>query len=193
MGLILKRKKIIRQSMGLTTAKRIQSFGWPHILVLKVRKKAASELARIPLLNLETYVATQTLIRQWSDRKKKVESVVIPMIIFAEVSTEEEILAVKKYPLILKVLTLPGQKDPAHIPSKQIEQLKFMLNESEEPVEFVQEVFRLHDKVEIIRGNLKGLVGSIERTSNSKVGFMICLDFLGGAKLEIDINNLKLI
>lgn len=54
-------------------------------------KKAASELSKI----MKTYVATQTPIRQWSDRKKEIESVVIPMVIFAEVSSEDEILYVK--------------------------------------------------------------------------------------------------
>lgn len=157
----------------------------------KSEKKAASELAKNPLINIETYVATQTLIRQWSDRKKKVESVVIPMIIFAEVSTEEDVLAVKKHPLILKVLTLPGQKDPAHIPSKQIEQLKFMLDESEEPVEFVQGDFKVSDVVKVIHGPLLGLEGVVERTSDGKSFIIITIDLLGGAKTSVKPSDLE--
>jgi len=157
----------------------------------KSEKKAASELAKNPLLNIETYVATQTLIRQWSDRKKKVESVVIPMIVFAEVSTEEDVLAVKKHPLILKVLTLPGQKDPAHIPSKQIEQLRFMLDESEDPVEFVQGDFKVSDVVKVIHGPLSGLEGIVERTSNGKAFIIISIDLLGGAKTSVNSSDLE--
>ena len=157
----------------------------------KSEKKAASELAKNPLFNIETYVATQTLIRQWSDRKKQGESVVIPMIIFAEVSTEKDILAVKKHPLILKVLTLPGQKNPAHIPNKQIEQLKFMLDESEEPVEFVQGDFKVSDVVKVIHGPLLGLEGVVERTSDGKSFIIITIDLLGGAKTSVNSSDLE--
>lgn len=158
----------------------------------KSEKKAASELTNDRNYHIDTYVATQSLISQWSDRKKKVESVVIPMIIFAEVSTEEEILAVKKHPLILKVLALPGQKAPAHIPSKQIEQLKFMLNGSDEPVEFVQGDFRVADKVKVVRGRLAGLEGVVQRTSDGQAFIIIAIDLLGGAKAFVNPSDLEL-
>lgn len=157
----------------------------------KSEKKAATELAKNP--GIGTYAPTQIVIKQWSDRKKKVEVVVIPMVIFAEVSTDEDVLTIKKHPLILKVLTLPGHKEPAQIPSKQIEQLKFMLNESEEPVEFVQGNFKIFDAVKVVRGHLAGLEGVVQRASGGQNFIIITIDLLGGAKVEIDINNVKLI
>lgn len=152
-------------------------------------KKAASELSKI----MTTYVATQTLIRQWSDRKKKIESVVIPMVIFAEVSSEDEILSVKKHPLVLKVLTLPGQKQVAHIPTKQIECLKFMLEESENPVEFIQGNIKASDPVRIIRGNLLGLEGIVDRTPDGKAFIIVTIDILGGAKVSVNLSDLELV
>ena len=155
----------------------------------KSEKKAASELPK----SVNTYVATQTLIRQWSDRKKKIESVVIPMVIFAEVSTEEEILAIKKHPLVLKVLTLPGQKQAAHIPAKQIEQLKFMLEESDNPVEFIPGNIKVLSPVRVIRGCLLGLEGIVERTSEGKTFIIVAIDILGGAKVSVNLSDLELI
>lgn len=155
----------------------------------KSEKKAAAELAK----HIKTYVATQTLLRQWSDRKKKIEFVIIPMVIFAEVSTDDDILAVKKHPLILKILTLPGQKEVAHIPIKQIEQLKFMLDESDKPVEFVQGNIKVSDPVRVVRGNLSGLEGTVERTPDGKSFIIITLDILGGAKVSVNLSDLELI
>lgn len=157
----------------------------------KSEKKAASELFKIS--NIETYAPTQTVIKHWSDRKKKVEVVVIPMVIFAEVSTDEDILTIKKHPLILKILTLPGRKEPAKIPSKQIEQLKFMLNESNEPVEFVQGDFKVSDEVKVVRGHLAGLEGIVHRTSDGQAFIIIAIDLLGGAKASINPSDLELL
>lgn len=159
----------------------------------KSEKKAASELAKNPIFNIGTYVATQTLLRQWSDRKKKIESVVIPMIIFAEVSTEEEILAIKKHPLILKILTLPGQKEPAHIPSTQIERLKFMLDESDKPIEFVQGDFKVSDVVKVIHGPLCGLEGLVEQSPDGRAFIVITIDLLGGAKTSVNLSDIELL
>lgn len=155
----------------------------------KSEKKAASELSKI----MKTYVATQTLIRQWSDREKKIESVVIPMVIFAEVSSEDEILYVKKHPLVLKILTLPGQKQAAHIPAKQIERLKFMLHKSENPVNFIQGNIKLSDSVRVIRGNLLGLEGVVDRNPDGKTFIVVTIDILGGAKVSVNISDLELI
>lgn len=157
----------------------------------KSEKKAATELAKNP--GIETYAPTQTIIKQWSDRKKKVDVVVIPMVVFAEISSDENILAIKKHPLILKVLTLPGRKEPAQIPSKQIEQLKFMLNESDEPVEFVQGNFKVSDEVKVVRGHLAGLAGVVQRTSDGQTFIIIAIDLVGGAKASVSPSDLELL
>lgn len=157
----------------------------------KSEKKVASELKKNP--GIEIYAPTQTIVMQWSDRKKKIDVVVIPMVIFAKVSTEDEILAIKKHPLILKVLTLPGQKKPAHIPDNQIEQLKFMLNKSDELVEFVQGNFKVLDEVKVVRGHFAGLQGVVQRTSDGQSFVIITIDLLGGAKASVNSSDLELL
>lgn len=156
-------------------------------------KKAASDLAKNSLYDISTYVATQTIVNQWSDRKKQMETVVIPMIIFAKVSTDEEILAIKKHPLILKVLALPGHRNPAHIPDFQIEQLQLLLKKAEEPVKFVQGNFKVSDTVKVINGRLAGVEGIVEHTSDGKSFITIIIDMLGGAKASINPADLELI
>lgn len=152
-------------------------------------KKVASELAKS---GFESYVPIQTIVKQWSDRKKKVDCVVIPMVVFARISTEN-VLDIRKHPLVIKVLTLPGQKNPARIPEEQISRLKFMLSESDVPVVFEQTEFKQLDMVRVIRGNLSGLEGEVVRTNDGQTKLIISIDILGGATVTIDPIDLEVI
>lgn len=153
----------------------------------KSEKKASSILNHI---GIETYIPIQTEIRQWSDRKKKVEVVIIPNIIFAHIR-ESDIKAVRQNYLITKILSNPGHKEPARIPIEQIERLRFMLKESDTPVSFRALSFNKHDSVKVIRGNLKGLTGIVERISNTRSFLIVHFDLLGGAMVEIDSCDLE--
>ena len=154
----------------------------------KSEKKAAIELAKA---GIETYVPVQTQIKQWSDRKKRIDVVVIPMVLFANIAPEN-VLDIKKHPLIINLLCFPGKKEPARIPENQINSLKFMLKESDSSVSFVGHTFNLNDTVKVVRGNLLGLIGKVERIAKSKTKLFVCLDMLGGAMVEIDSNDLEI-
>lgn len=154
----------------------------------KSEKKAAVELAKS---DIETYVPIQTQIKEWSDRRKKVDVVVIPMILFAKVAVED-ILTVKKHPLIINVLGYPGRKQPANIPDEQIFSLKYMLKDADSPVTFIEHPFNLTDTVRVTRGNLIGLIGKVERITEGKNKLVVCLDMLGGAMVEIDSQDLEI-
>ncbi|MDE6005277.1 MAG: UpxY family transcription antiterminator [Oscillospiraceae bacterium] len=156
----------------------------------KSELKAARELAR---LDINVYVPTQSLIRQWSDRKKKIIAPVIPMVIFAKIRTDAEILIIKKHPLILKILCLPGDKSPAYIPARQIEQLKFIIDRSVIPLNFVTGSFKSSDKVRITRGPFLGIEGIVEKNQDGKTKIIVVIDFLGGAKIDIKETDIELI
>lgn len=152
-------------------------------------KKAAAEISK---MNIETYVPVQQIIRQWSDRRKKVDVVVIPMIMFAHV-TPDDIITVKKHPLITKILSFPGERQAAEIPEQQILSLKFMLNEAETPVTFIHPTFSLTDTVRVIRGKLSGLIGKVHRITEGKTKLVVSIDLLGGAMVEISSSSLEVL
>lgn len=150
-------------------------------------KKAATEITR---LGIETYVPVQSIMKQWSDRKKKIDVVVIPNIIFVKLS-ENEIITVKSHPLITSVIHSPGKKNYSIIPSYQIEQLKYMLNEADTPVIFNATVYKIDSHVRVKRGHLKGLIGAVEKISENKSRLIVSVDLLGGAMIEIDTSDLE--
>lgn len=116
----------------------------------------------------------------------------IPMILFAKVATGD-ILTVKKHPLIINVLTYPGRKEAAYIPENQIESLKFMLSQSDNPVLFEKTEYKQLDKVRIIRGKLQGLEGRIYRINGSMTKLVVSINFLGGATVTINPLDIEII
>ncbi len=150
-------------------------------------KKAASELGNI---GIEIYVPIQKQLKTWSDRKKYMEVPVIPLIIFAHIS-DEDIIKIKSHSLIIKIISLPGKKGPAHIPNSQIEKLKFMLGQTEVPVSFEQDHFKSEEIVEIVRGSLKGLIGRVKAVKDDMTEVWISIDLLGGAVMKINSTELE--
>ena len=122
---------------------------WVAALVkMNAEKKVSAKLTQ---LGYHNYVPTQTEVRQWSDRKKKIERIIIPMVIFVLVDKEEEI-NLRKSALVYKFISYPGQKGAAVIPNEQIEKLKFMLHNADSAVEFSADaVYEIGEEVEIVR------------------------------------------
>lgn len=161
---------------------------WVAALVQVRSEKAVGK--RLQDLDIENYVPTQWEIHQWSDRKKKVERVVIPMIVFIR----EEKSKIKKlvfHSFIHKLLTYPGQNTPTIIPDAQIESLKFMLHQSEAQVEMMDCVFKTGDRVRIARGPLKDLEGELCRVESEKSMVAIQIECLGYACVNIDKSDLE--
>ena len=141
---------------------------------------------------IEAYLPVQKQIRQWSDRKKLVDVVIIPMVIFVNVS-KEKLNQIINHPLILRPLTLPGNKDIAIIPNSQIEQLKFILGQSNYQVTFDPTIITVNDTVRVVRGSLIGITGQIEYCPNGSTELTIRIDLLGGARVKINRYEMELI
>lgn len=152
-------------------------------------KKIVEELSKT---GIEVYLPTQKQIRQWSDRKKPIEVVVIPLIIFAYLSIDE-LLTLKKHPLVSKILSRPGEKDAAVIPIDEINKLKFILGQSDIPVSFDAGVFVAKNTVRVTRGPLMGLHGEVMECADGSSELVVSIDFLGGARLKIQKSELELL
>lgn len=159
---------------------------WIAVLVqVNCEKRTATRLGKV---GYETYIPTQQEIHQWSDRKKKVERLIMPMVVFVRATVrEEEWLRDQSY--IYKLLALPGSDEDKKrfatpIPDNQIERLRFLLENAETEVSIVSN-FKVGDSVRVTSGPLKGLEGVVCETDgkNSIVGIQI--DGLGYACVKI--------
>lgn len=161
---------------------------WVAALVQIRSEKAVGK--RLTDLQIENYVPTQWELHQWSDRKKKVERVIIPMIVFIH-ADKDTIKKLVLHSFIHKFISYPGQNSPAIIPDAQLEQLKFMLRQSESPVEMKERVFKTGDHVRIVRGPLKDLQGELCRVESDKTMVAIQIECLGYACVSIDKSDIE--
>ena len=159
---------------------------WIAALVQMCTEKKVGE--RLTKLGMENYVPTQTEIRQWSDRKKKVERVVIPMVVFVHTDEKTE-RSLRMQSFIRKILTYPGQTAAAVIPDDQIERLKFMLRQSDSPVEMIEHL-QVGDKVHIVRGALQGLEGELYKNVDKSM-VAIHIEALGYACVSVSVEDIE--
>ena len=147
-----------------------------------LEKKTARRLAAI---GIECYLPVQSEIRQWSDRRKRVDCLVIPMMIFVHVTPQERPLPLSLQ-AVSRYMVLRGESTPAVIPDEQMDRFRFMLDYSPEAVEMCSAPLAPGDAVKVIKGPLAGLEGELI-TVNGKSKVAVRLDMLGCAHVDVPI------
>ena len=164
---------------------------WIAVLVqVNCEKKTATRLGKV---GYETYIPTQQEVHQWSDRKKKVDRLIMPMVVFVR-ATENEEEWLRNQSFIHKLLALPGsdedkKKFATPIPDNQIERLKFLLENAETEVSIVSN-FKVGDSVRVTSGPLKGLEGVVSAADDKSSIVGVLIDGLGYACVKIAKNYL---
>lgn len=153
-----------------------------HVVLVRIyhEKKISQQLTK---MGVENYLPIQTRIHQWSDRRKKIDHIVIPMVVFVHVTPQErnQILTLSS---VIRYMVLHGESTPAVIPDEQMERFKFMLDYSEEAVCMNDTPLSPGEKVRVIKGSLVGLEGELV-TINGKTKVVIRLDALGCASVDM--------
>lgn len=145
---------------------------------------------KLEMLKVVHFLPIQEVIRQWSDRKKKIKQVVIPMLIFICTDEKGRIELLQNLPSLTGCLIDPATRRPAIIRNEEMEKFKFMLDFSDETIRFQSEPLAPGEKVEVIKGSLKGLQGElVELEDHSQV--MIRIEHLGYATVEIPVGYVK--
>lgn len=147
-----------------------------------LEKKTAQRLAA---MGIECYLPVQSEIRQWSDRRKRVDRLVIPMMIFVHVTPQERPLPLSLQ-AVSRYMVLRGESTPAVIPDEQMNRFRFMLDYSPEAVEMCSAPLAPGDAVKVIKGPLAGLEGELI-TVNGKSKVAVQLDMLGCAHVDVPI------
>ncbi len=127
--------------------------------VIFTRSRAEKKVhALLTEQKIESFLPLQKKLRQWKDRKKWVEMPVISGYCFVNIESAE-------YEKVLRTEHVAGyvrfDGKPARIPSRQIEFLRKMLNQSDFEVEVSRENFQSGKEVEIIHGPLIGIRGEL--------------------------------
>jgi transcription antitermination factor NusG len=121
----------------------------------RAEKKVARELEK---KGIDHYLPLIKTLKQWTDRKKKVEEPLIRSYIFVHIA-EKDYRHTIHTPGIMTIIRFSGK--PVPIPDWQIENLKILLGTSI-PINVENHEFVAGEEVVISHGTLKGLRGVIQ-------------------------------
>jgi len=157
--------------------------------------KAAESLDKI---GVENYVPVQNRIRILKSGKKvNRPKIVIPAKVFVRCTETERRKEIVRLPYIFRFMTNRAAgnstltKPVCIVPEHEIELLRFMLCQSDIPVDITEGSYARGDLVRISRGSLQGLEGEVIETHPGKSELIVRLDTLGCATLTIDTASLK--
>ena len=148
--------------------------------------------SRLGAMGYECYVASQSEMRVGRDgRRRAVDRVVIPSMLFIRCSEARRLVAVNT-PYIYRFLTNKAGRPNAYgkpvaiVPDGEMARLRFMLGNSERPVEFVEPTYHVGDKVRVVRGPLRGLEGEVETAEDGASYLCVNFPLFGMARTRIE-------
>lgn len=151
-----------------------------------LEKKTAQ---RLSAMGVEHYLPVQTEVHRWSDRMKRIDRLVLPMMIFVHVTPREQALPLTLQ-AVSRYMAQRGKGCPAVIPDEQMNRFRFMLDYSAEAIEICNTPLAPGDAIRVIKGPLAGLEGElITIAGKSKVA--IRLDMLGCAHVDMPIGYVE--
>ena len=159
---------------------------WLVAMVKLFHEKKTAE--RLSNMGIETYLPVQRQIRPWSDRKKEIDQVLTPMMLFVYVDSQEqkEVLMLSS---VSRYMVLRNEHAPAVVPDIQMERFMFLLDHSEEAVN-IGETLQAGDLVRVVKGPLKGLEGEFVSV-NGKTKIAVRIDLLGTASVDISADSVE--
>lgn len=125
-------------------------------VVYTMPKSERKVAARIADMGIESYLPLHKVVRQWSDRKKKLEVPLFPNYVFVKV---DAILRVSLFSIKELTKFVSIEKQPVVIDEKEILAIKKVLNNEEEVVP--DHYFQEGVKVRVRGGHFDGLEGII--------------------------------
>lgn len=150
-------------------------------------KKVAEKLGQ---MGVEHYLPVQEVVRQWSDRRKKLQVVVIPMMIFIRASEQVRLSVMRNIPSVSGCLIDRCTHRPAVIRDEEMQRFRFMLDYSEEAVHFINTPLAPGQKIRVIKGPLAGLDGELTEI-DGKSQVMVRIEQLGYASVEMPVGYVE--
>ncbi len=160
---------------------------WYVALVRMHHEKKVAE--RLEKMGIESFVPVQEEYHQWSDRRKLVASVLLPMMVFVH-TTPKERMEVLTLSTVSRYMVMRGESAPTVIPDEQMARFRFMLDYSEEAICMNSSPLARGEMVRVIKGPLKGLVGELV-TMDGRSKIAVRLNMLGCACVDMPIGYIE--
>ena len=144
---------------------------------------------RLTAMGIESFLPVQEEIHQWSDRRKVVESVLLPMMVFVHADPKER-KEVLSFSTVSRYMVMRGESSPTIIPDEQMARFRFMLDYSKDVISMNSAPLARGEKVRVIKGPLTGLVGELV-TVDGKSKIAVRLNMLGCACADMPVGYVE--
>ena len=173
--MILRKKKSLNAGPINGTGEGVaHSKRWYVALVRMHHEKKVSE--HLDKMGIENFVPVQQELHQWSDRRKLVTSVLLPMMVFVHADPKER-MEVLSFSTVSRYM-------------EQMARFRFMLDYSEESISMNSSPLARGEKVRVIKGPLTGLVGELVNVDGrSKIA--VRLNMLGCACVDMPVGYVE--
>ena len=139
---------------------------------------------RLAAIGVESFIATQKERRQWSDRIKIVDKIILQRHIFIHTDELRRTKLFNEVFGLVSFMSEGGPFNPVIVPDKQINSFRAMLAQNDTKVDFHVGHIAPGDKVTITRGPFSGIEGEIVKVAEKKK-FIVRLEGLGAAIISI--------
>ena len=148
-----------------------------HALYVRSRseKKVLSQLVE---MGVEAYLPLITVVRQWSDRRMKVQEPLFKSYVFVRSNNKQYIPILNVYGVVRFVCF---EREAVVVPENQIVAIRKFVSDYENGEEFKMqndEELKVGQKVRIINGPMKGLTGRLD-TIRNKRHLIVYIDVVG--------------
>ena len=161
-----------------------------HWHALYVRSRSEKKvLAQLEEMGVEAYLPVVTQVRQWSDRRKKIEEPLFKSYVFVRSNAKEYLPILNVYG-VMRFVTF--EREAVVVPDNQILAIKKFVEEYNRGEEYKinnDEDLKVGQKVRIITGSMKGLVGRI-KTIHNKRHLLVYIEAVG-QYLSVQISRAK--
>lgn len=151
----------------------------------RAEKKVA---AKLESKGYTVYLPLQTTLKQWSDRKKKVQEPLFKSYLFIYTNLELHHIDILQTAGIMKFVRIG--KEVVSLRQQQIDTIKLLLA-NETDIELTNTSYETGDEVEIVAGPLRGVFGHILHPKGNR-NFALHIEQLGASLLlNVPVNYLK--
>ncbi len=141
----------------------------------RFEKKVLSQLEE---MGIEAYLPLVTKMKQWSDRRKKIDEPLFKSYVFVH-STMKDYIPILNVYGVLKFVSF--ERKPVVVPDNQIVAIRKFVSDFEHGEEFKlmnNEELKVGQMVRIINGPMKGLKGRLETIYNKR-HLIVYIDVVG--------------
>ncbi len=156
-----------------------KKYRWYVVYTKSRAEKKTEELLKNN--GVETYLPLVKTLRQWSDRKKKVEMPLISSYVFVKANISNYI-GILRTEGVVSFVKFNGK--PASVPDFQIDAIRMFLKEAEFETK-INNGFIQGEKVEITYGPFKGFKGEVVNQKNKQLLVINILQLRMSIRLEI--------